>query len=333
MSRWSGVARRLARRLRPRAPQQELSPWEDLRHELELDGQRYHRFAIPRGGGDRLDTLEAMQMDASTMRHNHRVEKGFALPETRRPFGKRAGPALNRVLAGAAAPAGDGDGGRDGALFLAEARDVLEALEQWNEHGVRDERVAPRGDSLPGNPLDAETLAAFLTSRHSVRDFDQRPVERALIEEAVRLATYAPSVCNRQGFRAYYFDDRADIARVLGVHSGSQGFASGVPGLFVITYDIRAFEDVFERHQGWIDGGLFAMTLLLALHGLGLGAVPLNWSRRNAATGRLRRMAGLPEHDNVVMLIAAGHPAEGYRVARSTRRPLSQILRIGMPSD
>jgi len=106
-----------------------------------------------------------------------------------------------------------------------------------------------------------------------------------------------------------------------------------VPGLFVVTWDIRAFETALERNQGWIDGGLFSMTLLLALHGLGLGAVPLNWSRLNAATDELRERAALPEHENVVMLIAAGHPAEGYRVARSTRRPLSQILRIGMPTD
>jgi len=136
-------------------------------------------------------------------------------------------------------------------------------------------------------------------------------------------------VCNRQGARAYYFDEPAQIAAILAIHGGSQGFADQVPGLFVVAYDIRTFENVFERNQGWIDGGLFAMNLLTALHGLGLGAVPLNWSRRNGATSRLRKIAAVPEHDNVVMMIAAGHPREGYRVARSARRPVSDILRIG----
>ena len=321
MSRWSRVRQKLSRRRQ--APG--LTPWEDLQREVALDAERYHRYAIPRGGNERFDTLEGMQLDASATRHSHRVEKGFSLPDTKRPFGVRATPALTRVLANA-----DGVGDE---LFVAEAKEVLEALEQWNEHGVLDERIAPRGDSLPANPLDRETLATFLTSRHSVRDFDQRPVERELVTEAVRLAAYAPSVCNRQSYRAYYFDDRADIERILALHSGSQGFAGRVPALFVVTYDIRAFEDTLERNQGWIDGGLFSMQLLLALHGLGLGAVPLNWSRRNAASNRLRKAAALPEHENIVMLVAAGHPAEGYRVGRSTRRPLSQILRIGMPSD
>jgi nitroreductase len=310
---------------RGRTPQpgpEPLGPWEDLRREFEADARRYHRFAIPRGGDERYGRLDARQLDASATRHSHRVEKGFSLPDTKRPFGKRAQPSLRQALT-YADPAAD-------SLFVTEAGSVLDALEQWNAGGALDERIAPRGESLPGNPLDPATLATFLTSRHSVRDFAPLPVDRCLVEEAVRLATYAPSVCNRQGFRAYYFDERADIDRILALHQGSRGFAASVPGLFVVTFDIRAFEDTLERHQGWIDGGLFAMTLLLALHGLGLGAVPLNWSRRNAATAELRRRAALPEHDEVVMLIAAGHPAEGYRVARSTRRPLSQILRVGM---
>ncbi|SFC85649.1 Nitroreductase [Nocardioides terrae] len=293
--------------------------------QFEVDARRYHRYSIPGGGNERFDTMTGMQLDAASTRHSHRVEKGFSLPETKRPFGVRATPALNRALANADAA--------DDALFVTEAKEVLEALEQWNENGVLDERIAPRGDALPVNPLDPETLATFITSRHSIRDFDQRPVDRALVTEAVRLATYSPSVCNRQGFRAYYFDDRADIDRILEIHDGSRGFGSRVPGLFIVTWDIRAFETALERNQGWIDGGLFSMTLLLALHGLGLGAVPLNWSRLNAATDELRERAALPDHENVVMLIAAGHPAEGYRVARSTRRPMSQILRFGMPAD
>jgi nitroreductase len=320
------VGWRLPAVLRPKreAPRRP-TRWENTLREFQIDAERYFRHAIRGGDDERFDTLAGMQLDAASTRHTHRVEKGFALPDTKRPFGVRATATLTRALANPEAS--------ESALFVTEAKHVLEALQTWNESGVRDEVLAPRGDSLPQNPLDPETLATFLTSRHSVRDFDQRPVDRAVLEEAVRLAAYAPSVCNRQGYRAYLFDDREDIARILAMHDGSRGFAAKVPALFIVTFDLRAFEAPLERNQGWIDGGLFSMQLLLALHGLGLGAVPLNWSRRNQASDQLRQLAALPDHDNVVMLIAAGHPAEGYRVARSTRRPLSQILRVGMPAD
>ena len=302
-----------------------LSQRESLLREFAIDTERFLRHSIPVGGVRRYSEMTGMQLDASATRLYHRVEKGFSLPAPRRPTGRRALPGLNRVLA---SPHLDDD-----ALYADEARRVMEALALWNDEGVLDDEVAPRGDSLPMNPLDAETTAQFITSRHSIRDFEQRPVDRALVTEAVRVAGYAPSVCNRQAWRAYWFDAPEDIARILGAHRGSAGFSDRVPGLFVITYDIRAFEEARERNQGWIDAGLFSMALMLALHGLGLGAVPLNWSRRNSASQRLRRFAALPEHENIVMLVAAGHPSPGYRVARSARRPVSEILRFGMPSS
>ena len=297
---------------------------ESLAAEQALEAERFLKYSIPPATPGRLARIKGMQLDASATRLYHRVEKGFSLPAPKRPFGAKAVPGLTKVL-GRKVP--------QDALYVTESKMVLDALEAWNERGERHEAVAPRGDSLPTNPLDAETTAQFITSRHSIRDFDQRKVSHELITEAVRVAMYAPSVCNRQGWRAHWFDAPEDLARILPLHSGSAGFADNIPGVFVLTYDIRAFEGTNERNQGWIDGGLFSMNLMLALHGLGLGSVPLNWSRSNAASDKLRETAGIPDHENILMLLAAGHPAEGYRVARSARRPIEQILRFGTTKD
>src|SRR5690606_20541777 len=151
---------------------------------------------------------------------------------------------LNKVLANKHA---DHD-----AMYIEESRAVLSALDSWNERGERIDDVAPRGDSLPTNPLDPETMAHFITSRRSIRDFAPTKVDHDLIKEAVRVAMSAPSVCNRQAFRAYWFDSPEDLARIVPLHSGSGGFADRIPGVFVVTYDIRAFEGTNERNQGWI---------------------------------------------------------------------------------
>lgn len=298
----------------------------ELVREFLRDARRYVRHSIPRGGPDRFDTFDGMYLDAATTRLYHRIEKGLTHPVPKRPFGDSVASRVSRAIASPGAT------GEHQHFFVEHARRALDALDRWNADGEVTEDIAPLGSALPTNPLDPATLATFLESRHSVRSYDpDRPVDRAVIEEAVRLAGTAPSVCNRQAARAYYFDDRADIARVLSVHEGSAGFGKLLPGLFVVTYDLRAFEAPRERNQGWIDGGLFAMTLLLSLHGLGLGAIPLNWSRRNEASDLLREKAAIPEHENIVMLVGVGHPAPEHRVARSARRPLAQVLRIGMP--
>jgi nitroreductase len=318
----------------PKRRRSGLSAWQRARIEANVvrefvrDARRYLRHSIPHGGPDRFDSMEGMYLDAATTRLYHRIEKGMTYPSPKRPFGDTVARRVNRALANAGASGGHQD------FFAEHARKALDALELWNSQGEIAEDVAPLGATRPANPLDPATLATFLESRHSVRNFDpDRPIDRALIEEAVRLAGTAPSVCNRQSWRAYYFDDRAEIKQVLALHEGSRGFAQRITGVFVITFDLRAFEAAKERNQGWIDGGLFSMTLMLALHGLGLGSIPLNWSRRNEASDKLRAAARIPEHENVVMLIGTGYPAEGYRVARSARRPLSQVLRIGMPQD
>lgn len=295
---------------------------DEIVDEFLQDAERYLRHAIPMGRAEQLHVLDGMHLDAATTKLYHRIEKGLTMPSPRQPFGQAIRDNLARSIANAAKHRGP---------FSQHARDAVEALDAWNEGGRLSDLVAPPGPTEP--VLDPATLAAFIESRRSVRNFDERPVDRGLVEEAVRLAGTSPSVCNRQAARAYYFDDPEDVRRIIALHGGSSGFKTAIRGLFVVTYDLRAFVHARERNQGWIDGGLFAMTLILALHGLGLGTVPLNWSRRNEPTDRLRAAAAIPDHDNVVMLIGIGHPAPGYRVARSARRPLSQILRIGMPAD
>lgn len=99
-----------------------------------------------------------------------------------------------------------------------------------------------------------------------------------------------------------------------------------VPVVAVVTVDSRLFTGTHERNQRWVDGALFAMSLVWALHGLGLSTCMLNWSMNNAASNRLRAAAGLPEHEDVVVLLALGYAATGCRVARSPRRDLDQVL-------
>ena len=80
-----------------------------------------------------------------------------------------------------------------------------------------------------------------------------------------------------------------------------------------------------ERNQRWVDGGLFAMTLVWAFHALGLSTCMLNWALPNVSSNRLRELAGIPDGEDIVVLIAIGHAAEGARVARSEKRSVDDL--------
>jgi nitroreductase len=114
--------------------------------------------------------------------------------------------------------------------------------------------------------------------------------------------------------------------RVLALQDGHQGFGEQAAAVAVVTVDTSAFHTVAERHQAWVDGGLFAMTLLYALQHEGLGTCCLNWCVQPSTDRRFKRSVGIPLHETVVMLIAIGALPDEFTVAHSPRRPLDEVM-------
>lgn len=172
-----------------------------------------------------------------------------------------------------------------------------------------------------------DSAESFFNTRHSLRSFSNQKVDIDHLSRAINLARSTPSVCNRQSWRCYYIiDDRQLIDYALEFQSGNRGFGHRVPCLLIITSDLSAFHDSSERYQNWIDGGMFSMNLLLAIHSLNLGACPLNWSRGPGRDSAFRNKFKIPDNENIIMMIGVGHYPEQYRVCESARKPLSEMM-------
>jgi nitroreductase len=179
-------------------------------------------------------------------------------------------------------------------------------------------------------PNHAASPHDFLASRFSCRMFRREALPRDVIERLVAIAQSAPSQCNRQATHLHCFQDRARIDSLLRLQAGSAGFAEDVPCLFVVSTDFAAWGGPQQRHQGFVDGALFAMSLMLSLHGAGIASCPLNLAVDHRRERDIRRVAGIPEHHRLVMMIAAGFPlARTVKAARSPRRDVAEILRFG----
>ena len=152
------------------------------------------------------------------------------------------------------------------------------------------------------------------------------PVEIKIIEEAIRLAQNTPSVCNRQAVRVHAFE-QGDLANeILACQKGNSGFGYKANKILIITSDLQCFLSVGERNQPWIDGGLFAMTLIWALHNKGLATCCLNWSATHKQDQKLRATIELPDNEVVIMLLAVGKIPEKVKVPESQRRPIDEIF-------
>ena len=175
-------------------------------------------------------------------------------------------------------------------------------------------------------PGDA-TFADVVRNRHAVREYADRPVTRAEIMDAIELAMRTPSVCNRQSARVRIVLNPSRIRTLLEAQGGYHGYATP-PVLLLVSSDLRAFLNHTERNEPYVDGGLFAMSLLYALEYRGLAACPLNAMFDRAQDARVRELSGLPDHEVPVMVIAVGHFAASTRVCASVRFPAERIVTV-----
>lgn len=166
----------------------------------------------------------------------------------------------------------------------------------------------------------------FLRQRHSVRQYAEGTIEPAAIRRIVENAQQCPSVCNRQACRVYALTDPNDVQTVLTYQAGNSGFHQEISTLFVVTANIGGMNLIGERYQGWIDGGIFAMTLALSIHAEGLGACFLNWSTEPGQDRALRQCLAIPDKELVITMMAAGRLKTEFPVPVSHRKNLDEVL-------
>ncbi|MGI9822615.1 nitroreductase family protein [Agromyces sp. Marseille-Q5079] len=287
-----------------------------LRREFAQDYSRYARQSVAVGPGSHSAWTNE-NLECQLTKDYHRVEKGLALPAPKRPFGHDLGRRLDKLIARAQEMKID-------APYVGAAREARQALDLWNSTGQIVDQVSPL-DS--GRPERLGVSDEFFRSRHSVRDFTGEAIERRTLLHAVELATQSPSVCNRQPWHVRLLTDRQSIQRALQFQNGNRGFTEVIPALYIVTVDQRLFAGAGERNQAWIEGGIFASSLVWALHAEGLESCMLNMSVVNAVSTRLRAEFDIEDQEVVICMIAAGHGRPGHRRARSLRRTIEDLMR------
>ena len=270
----------------------------------------------------------------------HTIEKGLSLSDPKLLFGKDkirfVMAALSRYdIRHSPVPAHMSLGALDAYVnFHARAGmtdplldEIAGYLKTWEARLPRPWKGGTRDYSFNGHPPG--TLQTLMASRSSIRTLRPTPLAPDQILEAIAIAQLAPSQCNRQSSRVHAYQDPARIKELLALQGGSRGFAESVGNLFVVSSEICAWGGPGQRNQGYVDGALFAMCLLLACRSMGWGACPLNLAIDHKTETAIRRAGGIPAGERLIMMIAFGEPlAPETRVAFSPRRPAAEIATL-----
>lgn len=170
-------------------------------------------------------------------------------------------------------------------------------------------------------------LMSAIKDRRSIRVFDGLPVDRAVIDELVLAATYAPSRMNAQPWHFHvamgsarkrvgevmamttsYLEEYIDVLGPENIERAARFYADLGSAPVVIGISSAVTTDEHEARDNTISVGAAIQNLLLAANEHGLGACNISvphWIR-----DRLASVFEIPEDREIMSLVVLGHADE-----------------------
>jgi iodotyrosine deiodinase len=196
----------------------------------------------------------------------------------------------------------------------------------------------------------ARDFRALMARRRTVRDFSDKPVPRAIIEDAVMTAAGAPSGANQQPWTFACISDPAIKSKIrVGAEEEERAFyKSGktppewlealsplgtdehkpfleiAPWLIVIfgqRYGVAADGSHVKHYYVPESVGIAMGFLIASLHNAGLATL----THTPSPMGFLNELCGRPANEKPYVLLVAGYPAEGCKVPVITKKKLEEV--------
>ncbi len=150
-----------------------------------------------------------------------------------------------------------------------------------------------------------DVLEAIFT-RRSIRKYTDKPVGEDPVQTLLRAGMQAPSAHNAQPWDFIVLTDRKILKCIQSFHPYSKMLKKAALAILVCG------NTALENSSAYVNQDCAAATqnILLAAHGLGLGAVWLGIYPREERVAGMRQLLKIPEAIIPVSLISLGYPEE-----------------------
>lgn len=284
-------------------------------------------------------TQNIKKMQYALLRENHTIEKGMSMKSPRKGFGQEKALKLLQGLQLYQQKYGNND-------FLDYPIATMKSyIELTKNNGIEIPLIESKFDELcklSGINSDKIEIKAgikevkkediwnkskinfedFVNVRHSIRYFANEIPDINIINKALTIAQRTPSACNRQSWYSYIFEyDKTQ--ELLAWQGGAKGFEKDIPMAILVTTSLNAFMN-WEPYQAYVDGGMYAMSLIYALHSEGLGTIPLSTGFSMKQIKKLHKQFNIPESEVPIVIIGIGNLLDRFNIAISERKQIKQ---------
>ena len=277
-------------------------------------------------------------LEARIILHYHVLEKGITMPKRHLPFGLKVAVELVSLITMFCDAYGMTNQVEHAIKVLKEYCDIhrkanamvgneLDGIEKFlNQYDIRPSKqihITREAYYACKNKAFPE----FSQWRHTIRNYSSMPLDIAKIKSAVRLAVSAPSACNRQHIRIRCIEDKTVCGRILELQGGNRGFGNLADKVLIVTADLRAeIGGIRERHDPYVNGGIFLMNLCYALSYCEVAYCILTGSLERKNEGEIRSIGHIPENEVVVAMLCCGEPPDDFSIACSPKRDIDEVL-------
>ena len=161
-----------------------------------------------------------------------------------------------------------------------------------------------------------------IEERYSCKKYDGRPVEPEKLEAILEAGRLAPTAKNLQEQKIYVVQSPEGLAKIDKLTPCRYGAGT----VLIVAFDSK---NVFvypgeKRDYGIEDAAIVATHMMLAAADAGVDSCWLNFFDPDAAAKEF----GLPENEEVLMLMDLGYGAEGAGplANHGSRKPLSETV-------
>ncbi len=159
-------------------------------------------------------------------------------------------------------------------------------------------------------------------NRYSCKKFGEQQIGREQLEAILEAGRLAPTAKNLQEQHIYVVQSAEGLAKI----DGATPCRYGAPTVLVVAFDRNSvFTYPGGKHNSGVeDAAIVATHMVLAAQNAGVDSCWLNFFDPD----QLAKELGLPENEEILMLLDLGHAAEGAGplAGHSSRKPLSETV-------